>query len=66
MRILSEIAVVGPPRAPAAFAGKLGLGDIALNAISSGMILTDTIQEELSPPNKNLAKGLQIINASGE
>lgn len=49
-----------------AFASELGSDGIRVNAISPGMIFTDTIRAELSPENKKLAKGLQIIDADGE
>ena len=36
-----------------------------MNAISPGLMLTDTIRAELSPRNMALAKGMQFIDADG-
>ncbi len=48
-----------------AFASDLGPKGIRVNAISPGMIFTDTIREGLSPENKALAKSMQVIDADG-
>lgn len=48
-----------------AFANELGQDGIRVNAISPGMILTDTIRDELSPENKKLAQSMQVLEADG-
>lgn len=58
----SKLAVAG---LTIAFAGELGADDIRVNAISPGLILTETIEAELSPANKSLAKGMQLIDGDG-
>jgi len=59
---VSKMAVGG---ATLAFASDLGPKGIRVNAISPGMIFTDTIREGLSPENKALAKSMQVIDADG-
>jgi NAD(P)-dependent dehydrogenase (short-subunit alcohol dehydrogenase family) len=58
----SKLAVAGMTLS---FASELGVDGIRVNAISPGMILTETIQAELSPANKALARSLQMIDADG-
>ena len=59
---VSKLAVAG---LTLGFAGELGPEGIRVNAIAPGMILTETIREELSPQNKALAKSMQLIDADG-
>ncbi len=58
----SKLAVAG---LTITFAGELGSDGIRVNAISPGLILTKTIEAELSPANKALAKGMQLIDGDG-
>lgn len=48
-----------------AFASELGRDGIRVNAISPGIIFTDTIREKLSPEHKKLAKSMQVIDIDG-
>jgi NAD(P)-dependent dehydrogenase (short-subunit alcohol dehydrogenase family) len=59
----SKLAVAG---LTITFAGELGADGIRVNAISPGLMLTETIKAELSPANMALAKGMQFIDAAGE
>ena len=59
---VSKMAVGG---VTLSFAAELGAKGIRVNAISPGMIFTDTIREGLSPENKALAKSMQVIDADG-
>lgn len=59
---VSKLAVAG---LTLGLAGELGPDGIRVNAIAPGMILTETIREELSPQNKALAKSMQLIDADG-
>jgi len=47
------------------FAGELGADGIRVNAISPGLILTETIKAELSEKNRSLAKGMQLVDSDG-
>ena len=58
----SKLAVAG---LTLAFANEFGADGIRVNAISPGLIFTDTIEAELSPENKALAKSMQMIDADG-
>jgi NAD(P)-dependent dehydrogenase (short-subunit alcohol dehydrogenase family) len=58
----SKLAVAGMTLS---FASELGADGIRVNAISPGLILTDTIRAELSPENKALARSMQLIDADG-
>lgn len=48
-----------------AFANELGRDGIRVNAISPGIIYTDTVREHLSVENKKHAKGMQVIDVDG-
>lgn len=58
----SKLAVAGLTMT---FAHELGIDGIRVNAISPGMILTDTISAELPDEVKARVKGMQYIDADG-
>ena len=58
----SKLAVAG---LTITFAAELGRDGIRVNAISPGLMLTETIEAELSPANRALAKRMQFIDADG-
>lgn len=59
----SKLAVAG---LTITFARELGPDGIRVNAISPGMILTDTIRAELPAATKARVKAMQLIDADGE
>jgi 3-oxoacyl-[acyl-carrier protein] reductase len=58
----SKLAIAG---LTLTFATELGDQGIRVNAISPGLILTETIRSELSPANLTRAKGMQLMDADG-
>jgi 3-oxoacyl-[acyl-carrier protein] reductase len=58
----SKLAVAG---LTVTFAGELGPKGIRVNAISPGLILTDTIRAELPDSMRSAVKSMQMIDADG-
>jgi NAD(P)-dependent dehydrogenase (short-subunit alcohol dehydrogenase family) len=59
----SKLAVAG---LTITFARELGAEGLRVNAISPGLILTDTIRAELPPATKARVKAMQLIDGDGE
>lgn len=59
----SKLAVVGLTMT---FARELAADNIRVNAIAPGLILTDTIKDEMAPPTLERIKAMQYLSQSGE